>query len=182
MHNLNSVLEGGGYKYSGIKHYSGEYKDRHVALAGDVIVANTEQGHEHRLIGFPAIVPVRYTKAIYSHHIYRARPKAGSPLRTHTLYYTLMAPGVREQVIGCANGSTVNMLKVAGLEIPVFVCPSGKVAEAFEEIALPLRRQMESNVERADNLAALRDALLPKLISGKLRLPECQQEIREAVA
>lgn len=182
MHNLNSVLEGGGYKYSGIKHYSGDYKDRHVAVAGDVIVANTEQGHEHRLIGFPAIVPARYAKAIYSHHIYRARPKTGSPLRTHTLYYTLMAPSVREQVIGCANGSTVNMLKVAGLEIPMFVCPPGKVAEAFEAIASPLRRQMESNVERADNLAALRDALLPRLIAGKLRLPELREEIREAIA
>ena len=30
MHNLNSVFEGGGYKYEGIKYYSGEYKERHV--------------------------------------------------------------------------------------------------------------------------------------------------------
>lgn len=182
MHNLNSVLEGGGYKYSGIKHYCGGYKDRHIAVAGDVIVANTEQGHEHRLIGFPAIVPSRYEKAIFSHHIYRARPKAGSSLRTHTLYYTLMTPSVREQIIGCANGSTVNMLKVAGLEIPQFVCPPPKVAEAFEAIAVPLRRQMESGVEQAENLAALRDVILPRLISGKLRLPQCQEKLRELIA
>ena len=57
MHNLNSVYEGGGYKYEGIKFYFGEYRERHLIDAGDVIVTNTEQGHELRLIGFPAIVP-----------------------------------------------------------------------------------------------------------------------------
>ena len=182
MHNLNSVLEGGNYKYAGIKHYSGDFKDRHIAVAGDVIVANTEQGHEHRLIGFPAIIPSRYERAIYSHHIYRVRPKPNSPLTTHVLYYTLMAPAVREQVIGCANGSTVNMLKVAGLEIPQFVCPSAGVAEAFEDLASALRQQMEANVERSETLSALRDTLLPRLISGKLRLPEAEREIEQAMA
>lgn len=152
MHNLNSVLEGGGYKYAGIKHYSGDYKDRHLAAAGDVIVTNTEQGHEHRLIGFPAIIPARYPRAIFSHHIYRVRLKPGSPLTTHVLYYTLMAPAVREQVIGCANGSMVNMLKLAGLEIPQFVRPPAEVANAFEEVAGPIRKQIEANVERSEVL------------------------------
>lgn len=182
MHNLNSVLEGGNYKYQGIKHYRGDFKERHIAVAGDIIVANTEQGHEHRLIGYPAIIPSRYPKAIYSHHIYRVRIKRDSPLTPHTLYYTLMTPAVREQVIGCANGSTVNMLKVAGLEIPQFVCPTAGVANAFEAVAALLRQQMEGNVERSENLAALRDSLLPRLISGKLRLPEAQEQLEDALA
>ena len=36
LHNLNSVLEGGEYKYEGIKYYSGEYKDRHILHPGDL--------------------------------------------------------------------------------------------------------------------------------------------------
>lgn len=182
MHNLNSVLEGGGYKYAGLKHYSGDFKDRHTVSGGEVIVANTEQGHEHRLIGFPAIVPMRYERAIFSHHIYRVRLRPDSPLTVHTLYYMLMAPAVREQVIGCANGSTVNMLKVAGLEIPQFVCPSSEVATTFEAIAQPLRRQAEANVERIDALTELRDTLLPRLISGRLGLPEAQEKVEDALA
>jgi type I restriction enzyme S subunit len=181
MHNLNSVLEGGGYKYAGIKHYSGDFKDRHLAVTGDVIVANTEQGHDHRLIGFPAIVPARYETAIYSHHLYRLRLKRESTLTTHSLYYMLMTPNVREQIIGCANGSTVNMLKVAGLEIPRFVCPPKKVAQAFQAVVEPLWRQIEANVERSGSLTQLRDTLLPRLISGKLRLLDAEADI-EAVA
>jgi type I restriction enzyme S subunit len=180
MHNLNSVLEGGGYKYAGIKFYRGDYKDRHLVDPGDVIVANTEQGHEHLLIGFPAMVPARYGRALYSHHIYRVRLKPGSPLTRHTLYYLLMAPAVRDQLIGCSNGSTVNMLKAAGLQIPEFVCPPASVAVAFEAAVAPLRMQMEANVARAETLAALRDALLPRLISGKLRLSEAKAALETA--
>jgi type I restriction enzyme S subunit len=182
MHNLNSVLEGGDYKYAGIKFYKGEYKDRHVACAGDIIVANTEQGHDHRLIGYPALVPARFTKAIYSHHLYRVRRLPGSALTQHTLYYMLMTPSVREQIIGCANGSTVNMLKVAGLEIPGFVCPPPAIASAFEDAVAPLRARRESNVAHAESLAELRDTLLPRLISGKLRLPEVEKQLEEAAA
>lgn len=182
MHNLNSVLEGGGYKYAGLKHYSGDFRERHTVSGGEIIVANTEQGHEHRLIGFPAIVPMRYERAIFSHHIYRVRVRPQSPLTVHSLYFMLMAPSVREQVIGCSNGSTVNMLKVAGLEIPRFVCPSRMVAKAFESIAQPLRRQAEANVERIDLLTDLRDTLLPRLISGKLRQPEAQAQLEDALA
>ncbi|MDE0003154.1 MAG: restriction endonuclease subunit S, partial [Rhodospirillaceae bacterium] len=74
MHNLNSIFEGGGYKDDGIKFYSGGYQPRHVTQAGDVIVANTEQGHNRLLIGFAAIVPNRFSdNGLFSHHIYRVR-------------------------------------------------------------------------------------------------------------
>lgn len=56
MFNLNSILEGGGFKEVGTKYYNGDYKDRHLVTAGDLIVANTEQGHEHKLIGYAAII------------------------------------------------------------------------------------------------------------------------------
>jgi type I restriction enzyme S subunit len=60
MHNLNSVLEGGGYKTKGIKYYNGDYKEKHFVNAGELIIANTEQGHKYMLIGYPAIVPSFY--------------------------------------------------------------------------------------------------------------------------
>ena len=75
LHNLNSVYEGGGYKYEGIKYYSGEYGYRHVVLPGDIIVANTEQGHDRLLIGYAAFVPAFFgDRGIASHHIYRLSP------------------------------------------------------------------------------------------------------------
>ena len=181
MHNLNSVLEGGNYKYAGLKFYSGEHKERHIAQSGDTIVANTEQGHDHRLIGFPAIVPAKYKEGIFSHHLYRVRLKPSSSLTKHALYYMLMAPSIRDQIISCANGSTVNMLKQAGLEIPRFACAPAEVCDAFEDFVGVLREQIESNVQEAETLSALRDTLLPRLISGKLRIPEAVELVEEHV-
>jgi type I restriction enzyme S subunit len=168
MHNLNSVLEFGGYKYAGIKHYSGPHKERHVAVAGDIIVANTEQGHEHRLIGYPAIVPGRFSSGLYSHHLYRVRIKTGSPVTREWLYHCLMSRAVREQIIGCANGSTVNMLKPAGLQLPRFVLPPHDLCAEFDAIARPIREKTEANVEQIEALSKIRDALLPRLVGGRL--------------
>ena len=101
MHNLNSVLEGGGYKTNGIKYYNGDYKDKHIVNAGEVIVANTEQGHKHLLIGYPAIVPQFYGEhGIFSHHIYRLRPKSNCYLSPDFIYHLLLQQQVRDQVVG----------------------------------------------------------------------------------
>ena len=169
MHNLNSVLEGGGYKYQGIKFYNGEYQDRHVIKPGDIIVTNTEQGFDFLLIGYPAIVPKFFGEAgIFSHHIFRVRPHPKSPLTNHFIYYLLMTPSVREQVIGCTNGTTVNMMYIDGLITPQYVLPSEKVIQAFEKIVAPIFEILENNEQQSRTLGEIRDALLPKLMSGKL--------------
>jgi type I restriction enzyme S subunit len=171
MHNLNSVYEGGGYKEVGIKYYSGDFKDRHVVHAGDVIVANTEQGHEFRLIGFPAIVPKYFGKTgIFSQHIYRVVPKGTTYLTRDFLYRLIMENDVREQIISATNGSTVNMLALDGLQRPSFRLPPEALVRRFDEIASEAREKRELNHNTVRNLEKLRDTLLPKLMSGEVRV------------
>lgn len=171
MHNLNSVLEGGGYKTIGIKYYNGDYKDKHIVNAGEVIVANTEQGHKHLLIGYPAIVPQFYGEhGIFSHHIYRLRPMPNCYLSPDFIYHLLLQTQVREQVIGFANGTTVNMLKIEGLQKPKFAMPPKELAEKFGAIAKANRLQAEQNIEENLSLMNLRDTLLPKLMKGEISI------------
>ncbi len=58
--------------------------------------------------------------------------------------------------------------------------PPADVAKAFESIVAPLQQTIAGNYERAATLASLRDTLLPRLISGQLRLPLAQEAIAEA--
>jgi type I restriction enzyme, S subunit len=51
-----------------------------------------------------------------------------------------------------------------------FVPPPG-VLKRFDAIAKPLFEKIHANDEESRTLAALRDALLPKLLSGELRVP-----------
>jgi type I restriction enzyme S subunit len=60
---------------------------------------------------------------------------------------------------------------VAGLQS---VIPAGEVLSSFHEIVAPLLTAVSENQRRAQTLAALRDTLLPRLISGQLRLPEVE--------
>ncbi|SFB76578.1 type I restriction enzyme, S subunit [Flexibacter flexilis DSM 6793] len=171
MHNLNSVYEGGGYKYEGIKFYKGEYKERHLVNTGDIIVTNTEQGHEFRLIGFPAIVPDYYgLKGLFSQHIYKLIPIEDSYLSNEFLYYLLMTSSVREQIIAATNGSTVNMLAIDGLQRPEFKLPPKDLVEIFTTIVYSYWKKKYANQTQIRTLTSLRDTLLPKLMSGEVRV------------
>lgn len=171
MHNLNSVYEGGGYKYPGIKYYKGEFKERHILKPGDIIVANTEQGHEHRLIGFPAVVPSIFGgSGIYSQHVYRVTPVDSTYLSREFIYYLLMAGNVRDQIIGATNGSTVNMLALSGLQDSTFSLPPKELVDQFTASIRPLWQMAERNERESRDLISLRDFLLPQLISGDLKI------------
>ena len=64
---------------------------------------------------------------------------------------------------------TLNRNHIHGLP---YVIPARACVEAFEKIAEKLHRRVKENERQAQTLATLRDTLLPRLISGQLRLPQ----------
>ena len=52
----------------------------------------------------------------------------------------------------------------------------------FEDCVESLMLRIRENLMQAKTLATLRDTLLPRLISGQLRLPEAQATAEEALA
>ncbi|HRK85346.1 MAG TPA: restriction endonuclease subunit S [Alcaligenes faecalis] len=53
--------------------------------------------------------------------------------------------------------------------------------DAFDATANVLRQSIDHNEEQALSLSTLRDTLLPRLISGQLRLPEAQEQAEDAL-
>ncbi|VVQ16853.1 restriction endonuclease subunit S [Pseudomonas fluorescens] len=80
-----------------------------------------------------------------------------------------------------SHGSAqANVSGTALIAYPV-VIPSSDVLEQFNRAIAPVLESILSNHEQAQNLAQLRDTLLPRLISGQLRLPEAVM-VEEACA
>ena len=182
MHNLNSIYEGGGYKRDGLKYYTGDYRLDHVARPGDLIVANTEQGHYRRLIGYAAVVPALFESvSLFSHHLYRVRPKAPSELTPEYLCHMLNSDAMHDVVSGYANGTTVNMLPIDGLRSPEIVVPPPRVVTAFSAVAGNMRGRKEEAESEERTLSSIRDALLPRLISGELRVPDAERVTQDAI-
>jgi type I restriction enzyme S subunit len=60
------------------------------------------------------------------------------------------------------------------------LAPDGTLAKAFSAITGPLIDRMESNKQESSILAATRDLLLPKLMSGEIRIREAEKIVEAA--
>lgn len=81
-----------------------------------------------------------------------------------------------------AVGATMPNLNTGILEALPLLSPTEAVLGAFERTVGPMEQRMTLNHAHASSLSAIRDQLLPRLISGKLRLPEAQAELEDALA
>ncbi len=79
-------------------------------------------------------------------------------------------------------GSAVPSLNRNHIHGLPYLLPDRRCVDLFECIALPLHQRSKENAQQAQILATLRDTLLPRLISGQLRLPEAQGAAEEALA
>ena len=85
-----------------------------------------------------------------------------------------------ETIKGRANGSTfMEISKKAFRPIPALV-PPPELVSAFINIGETMFTRLVENEKQAQTLATLRDTLLPRLISGALRLPEAESKIEKA--
>jgi type I restriction enzyme S subunit len=75
-----------------------------------------------------------------------------------------------DTIEGNANGTTFMEISKKNFRPIAAIVPPPDVLEKFMEIATPWWRQIIHNVRESRTLAALRDTLLPKLLSGELRV------------
>jgi type I restriction enzyme S subunit len=71
-------------------------------------------------------------------------------------------------------GSAVPTLNRNHVHNLKYLIPSSKCIDAYEDIAIKLHQRAKANREQAQTLTSLRDTLLPRLISGQLRLPDAE--------
>ncbi len=81
-------------------------------------------------------------------------------------FYLLHTLGLRDMN---TDGAVPGLNRNNVYRLPVHI-PTDSVFRAFEEIAGSIREKIFRNNEQAQNLATIRDTLLPRLISGQLRL------------
>jgi len=75
-----------------------------------------------------------------------------------------------DAIVGNANGSTFPEISKSNFRPLRVVVPSDPVLTSFTRSAVSLYRQLAENERESRSLAQLRDTLLPKLISGELRV------------
>ncbi|MFA7607562.1 MAG: restriction endonuclease subunit S [Rhodocyclaceae bacterium] len=108
---------------------------------------------------------------------YGLRGKAGDAYFTYFCTCRLV-----ETLKQRTHGSVFDTITRDTLSGVVTVHPEKSVISAFEGLLAPVMGRIRENLKQARTLAALRDTLLPRLISGQLRLPEAEALIEESTA
>jgi type I restriction enzyme S subunit len=55
--------------------------------------------------------------------------------------------------------------------------PGEALRRAFDDLTIPLRDRADAALEETETLRALRDTLLPTLVSGELRIADAEKQI-----
>lgn len=85
-----------------------------------------------------------------------------------------------EHATQLSNGAKMPRTNWQDLANYQIVIPPTELAQAFESITSPLLARIPENVHQARVLAESRDTLLPRLMSGKLRIREALEEMENA--
>lgn len=146
---------------------------------GDIVI--THRG----TLGQVSLIPAGATFETYvlsqSQFFVRANTDATTPA---FLTYFLRSPAGQHLLL--ANVSQVGVPSISRpvsyLKSLQLVVPPVALAKAFSTFATPLHDRIVAGRRQVRLLVELRDSLLPRLLSGKLRLPEAEGQFEEAAA
>jgi type I restriction enzyme S subunit len=109
--------------------------------------------------------------------------KAHDQAETSWLYCTLSSDEFREAACARVTGTSNSHQRIppkALAEIEV-IAPSSDVVSAFGDLAGPWFEKVHTMASENQTLAQLRDTLLPRLMSGELRVPAARKQVEEAL-
>ena len=149
---------------------------------GDLIIALTDVTQAADVIGKPAIVRSNYqfTTLVASLDVGILRPVAAS-VSIPFLYCMMMTHDFQSHIYGHTSGTTVLHLSKEGLPNYEFGMPTEELLDAFTNLAKPIFSKIELNEANSKILAELRDTLLPKLMSGEIRVADAEREVEAVV-
>jgi type I restriction enzyme S subunit len=119
----------------------------------------------------PMVLPARVNQHV-------AIIRAANQVFARYLHLTLVQESMKLSLSGLSAGATRQAVTKGHLEEIEILEPPLPVVAAFHETTRPIFSAIENNRVQSRTLAALRDALLPKLLSGALRVnkAECAVE------
>jgi type I restriction enzyme S subunit len=167
---LKSINRGGGFNQNGYKEYTGDYKEEQIVRDGEIIVAQTDLTQNAEVVGTPAIINSlsRYDKLIASLDLQILRIK--DKLNKGFLYFLLKTRIFHNHALSYTNGTTVLHLNKNAVPNFEFVIPSETTLNQFGQISNKVIEKMNKNEKEAFILSQIRDSLLPRLMSGRIRV------------
>lgn len=169
-------LTGTALALSDVRHIADEdfikWTKRVTPKAGDIVFSY------EATLGFFALIPDE-VKCCLGRRLALIRPMEIDGHGHFWFHQFVAAPFQRHLEKHTIQGATVN--RIALKEFPGYpvLNPPSELKQAFEVRAAAIWHKIHFNQKQAKTLANLRDTLLPRLISGQLRLPDAEAQLSE---
>ncbi len=172
MVTLKSFNRNGGFQMSGFKEYTGKYREHHVINSGEIAVAHTDLTQNAEIIGNPVVIPIDhpYQTLLVSMDLVKVLSKNEKIYSNEFLYLLFKSRDFKEHALAYTNGSTVIHLSKKAIPEYITPLPGNSIIIDFTYVVRPLFNKIKSNQVQIRTLTQLRDTLLPKLMSGELRV------------
>ena len=157
----NTDLKAESYKMYVDKH-SYEFLSKSVLEGGEIIISNVGD------VGSVFLCPKLEKPMTLGNNIILLRPKKDYL----TFYlYMLFKGGIGQHLIdGVTGGSAQRKFNKTDFKSIKLMMPSVNILIKFDRIVKPIFSKIEENRDEISRLTSLRDTLLPKLMSGELKI------------
>jgi type I restriction enzyme, S subunit len=165
--NLKCMMRGGGFARTGLKRYTGKHTVEQRVSDGDIVLAVTDLTQGREILARATLVP-RLSESFGVISLDVARLVPHNIDDRLGLFFTLRCSDFSDRVKEFANGSTVLHLSPTHINDGLLVWPSKDLRRNFVDLVEPMVGQTLDLNDAVDQLASIRDLLLPKLVSGQI--------------
>ena len=177
MLNLNSFNEDGSYKVEGIKTFSGNAPNERTLLPNDLIMCTTQQtdidlSGKKNVIGKALLVPDLEETMTFSMDV--CKLVSDNKKYLPFFKYQFGLSHAHKYIVGYANGTKIKHLDVANaLSLPVAMPgQDSSLIDRFSDFAFSINGKISEIIKENQQLASLRDFLLPMLMNGQVKVGE----------
>ncbi|WP_323721809.1 restriction endonuclease subunit S [Acetomicrobium sp.] len=175
---LKNFARDGSFRMDGFKEYTGDYKKSQIVKQGDLVVAHTDITQEGDIIGNPVLIinPGQYKTLVITMDLMKVESTT-EWLSKEFLYYLFKTPDFKFHCLGCSNGTTVLHMSRNAIPSYELKIPNKEKVIAFTKRVRPIIEKKFTNIFQIRTLEKLRDTLLPKLMSGEVRVKYEEEEM-----
>ena len=173
MINLASVDRNRNYQSEELKYYNGKISKDCILHSGDLLIACTDLTRNADIVGSPILVPDDDKNYTYSMDM--AKLIVSTPeLDEKYLYTTLRTEFYHNYIKRWASGTNVLHLNLDGLDWYTIWFPPIELQKKYGEIVTKIHKRKSQIIKENQELASLRDFLLPLLMNGQVGFKEKQ--------
>ncbi|MBN8695181.1 MAG: restriction endonuclease subunit S [Bacteroidetes bacterium] len=181
---MGNIKKGGGLKPDGTKSYfkkeSAVVLEKYILKKGDLLMSMTDMKDKVTILGHTALMN-EDNKFIVNQRVGLLRVKNVRGISYPFLFILTNSYEFLYDLRSKANSGVQVNLSTEAIKNAKFILGTSDYNNAFNDLISPLFEKIFSITKENEYLAQTRDYLLPKLISGEIRVKDVAKAIKEVV-